>query len=68
MLLNRRCVTHGFDPADAIIEIAPRKNEHAIRTEDVLEIIAANSNTLATILIGGVNYLSGQFFRFKTNY
>ncbi|MBX7094690.1 MAG: kynureninase [Flavobacteriales bacterium] len=57
---------HGFRPQDAIIEISPREGEHVIRTEDVLTAIEANKNELALVMIGGVNYYSGQVFDMKT--
>lgn len=56
---------HGYNPADAIIELFPRQGEHAIRYEDVLAAIEKNKNELALIFIGGVNYYSGQVFDMK---
>ncbi len=53
---------HGFNPADAIIEVAPREGEHTIRTEDIIATIEKNSNETALVLFGGVNYYSGQVF------
>jgi kynureninase len=53
---------HGFDPDDAIIEIAPRDGEKIIREEDILLIIEEHKNSLALILFGGINYYSGQLF------
>lgn len=57
---------HGFDPEHAIIEIKPRAGENALRTEDIVHAIEENKNELATIMFGGVNYLSGQLFDIKT--
>jgi len=57
---------HGFDPKDAIIEVAPRNGEHLINDADVLEAIKKNGNKLALIMIGGVNYYSGQLFDMET--
>jgi kynureninase len=57
---------HGLNPDDAIIEIAPRENEHCIRHEDILEVIEKNKNSIALIMIGGVNYYNGQVFDMKT--
>ncbi|HOZ77638.1 MAG TPA: kynureninase [Ferruginibacter sp.] len=51
---------HGFTPADAIIEVAPRAGEYSLRTEDILSAIQQHSNETALILFGGVNYYSGQ--------
>lgn len=53
---------HGYDPADAIIEIAPRENEKLIREEDILETIAANKDQVALVFFGGINYYTGQLF------
>lgn len=57
---------HGFNYEDAVIEVAPREGEHTIRTEDVLLAIEANKNELALVLIGGVNYYTGQVFNMQT--
>lgn len=57
---------HGFDPADAIIEIKPRAGEHAIRNEDLLQIIVQHREELALVLFGGINYYSGQVFDMQT--
>ncbi len=53
---------HGYAPDDAIIEVAPRDGEHLIRHEDILDAIEANKADLALVMIGGVNYYSGQLF------
>ena len=53
---------HGFDPADAIIEMKPRGGEHTLRQEDIEEVIAREGQSIALILIGGVHYYTGQFF------
>lgn len=57
---------HGFDPADAIIEIKPRAGEHTIRNEDLLQIIVQHREELALVLFGGINYYSGQVFDMQT--
>ncbi|NRA66531.1 MAG: kynureninase [Pseudobacteriovorax sp.] len=53
---------HGFDPESAIIELKPRSGEHCLRTEDILETIHSNKDSLALVMLGGVNYLTGQLF------
>lgn len=55
---------HGFDPATALVELTPRPGESYIRDEDVLSVIEREGNSIALILIGGVNYSSGQVFDF----
>jgi len=53
---------HGFNPEDAIIEAKPRAGEHTIRTEDLLELIDRHKDELVLVMMGGVNYYSGQLF------
>lgn len=53
---------HGLNTEEHLIEIAPRANEHLIREEDILTKIAETGDELALVMIGGVNYYSGQLF------
>lgn len=57
---------HGFDYDDAVIEIAPRADEHCIRTEDILAAIDEHKDSLTLVMFGGVNYYTGQVFDMKT--
>lgn len=56
---------HGLDVDTDLIEIAPRDGEHLIREEDILAAITEAGDTLAMIMIGGVNYYTGQLFDMK---
>ncbi len=56
---------HGFDPADAVIEVSPREGEHTLRTEDILATIKEHGDSTAVVLFGGVNYYTGQLFDMK---
>ena len=53
---------HGFDPAEAVVEVAPRDGEETLRTEDILATIAQHGNSVAVVMFSGVNYYTGQFF------
>ena len=57
---------HGLSMEEDLIEIAPREGEHLIREEDVLAKIAEVGDELALVMIGGVNYYSGQLFDMKS--
>ncbi len=56
---------HGYQPEDAIIEVSPRTGEHSIREEDIFKAIEENTDDLALVMIGGVNYYSGQLMPMK---
>jgi len=57
---------HGLNPEDAIVELKKRDGEHNFRTEDILAKIEEVGEECALILIGGVNYYTGQVFDMKT--
>jgi len=56
---------HGYSIEDAIIEVAPREGEYHIREEDIFVAIEKNKDSLALVMIGGVNYFTGQVFDMK---
>lgn len=56
---------HGYKAEDAIIELMPREGEETLRTEDILAEIDKHGDELALILLGGVNYYTGQFFELE---
>jgi len=60
--LESQAKFHGFNPKDAIIEIEPRKGEHTINEDDIISIIKNQGDEIAMIMIGGVNYYTGQLF------
>lgn len=53
---------HGYNPEDAIVELQKRPGELHWRTEDVISKIEEIGDELALVLIGGVNYYTGQVF------
>lgn len=57
---------HGFDVDDAVIELSPREGERTLRTEDITAAIAQHSEHLAMVMLGGINYYTGQLFDMKT--
>ncbi len=57
---------HGLDPARDLIEIEPRAGEQCLRTEDILAAIERDGPRIATILLPGVQYLTGQRLDLRT--
>lgn len=57
---------HGYDPKQALIEIAPRDNESTLRNDDIAALLAREGQHVATVLLPGVQYLSGQFLDIAT--
>ena len=55
---------HGFSEDD-VIEWKPREHEELLRIEDLKTIVSENGDEIALLLIGGVNYYTGQFLDLK---
>ncbi|MBC8144637.1 MAG: kynureninase [bacterium] len=53
---------HGYDPHDAIVAIGARQSETETTTEAIEQLLAERGSEFALILLGGVNYYSGQAF------
>lgn len=51
---------HGHE--NALIELYPREGEGYLRHEDIVESIVKHGDSLALVMLGGVNYYSGQVF------
>jgi len=56
---------HGHDPADALIEWAPRDDER-LDTEDLERILDEHGDDVALLLLPGVQYYSGQVLDMAT--
>ena len=56
---------HGFDPEEGLVEWKPRKGEELLQIEDLEKIVEEQGDEIALLLIGGVNYYTGQFIDLK---
>jgi len=52
----------GLNPDDALMAISARDGEETLRTEDILQVIADEGDSIALICFSGVQYYTGQFF------
>jgi kynureninase len=53
---------HGLNPDDSLIELTPREGEFSLRTADITKAIEDAGSKLALVILGGVQYYTGQFF------
>src|SRR5882724_942807 len=60
--IKSQIVHHGLDPKEALILARPRKGEFTVRTEDIVDLIGKHADQLAVVMIGAVNFFTGQFF------
>lgn len=57
---------HGYDAKEGLIELAPREGEVTLRTEDIVQTIEEHGDQIALVMLGGVNYYTGQYFDLDT--
>jgi kynureninase len=53
---------HGINPANALIEVKAKPGESSLQTNDFRQVLEKEGDSIALILLGGVNYYSGQAF------
>jgi kynureninase len=58
--IKTQLIHHGLDPEDALVLVRPRKDEFSVRTEDILDLIEEHAGHLAVVMIGAVNFFTGQ--------
>ncbi len=51
---------YGLDPQKDLMELHPREGENYLREDDILQTIKDHAEEIAMIMIGGVNYYTGQ--------
>ncbi|XP_023151419.2 kynureninase [Amphiprion ocellaris] len=52
----------GFDPQQSMLLLSPRPGEETLRTEDILEVIEKEGDSIAVVMFSGVQYYTGQLF------
>ncbi|MDA8531850.1 kynureninase [Flavobacteriaceae bacterium] len=56
---------HGYDPNEDLIEWTPHTGEKLLHIEDLEQILETQGEEIALLLIGGVNYYTGQYLDLK---
>lgn len=60
--VKTQIIHHGLDPADALTVMQPREGENTLRTEDIEHAIEREGDSIALVLLAGVNFFTGQFY------
>lgn len=56
---------HGFDVEEGLVLWKPREGEELLNIEDLETILEEQGDEIAMLLIGGVNYYTGQYLDLK---
>lgn len=58
--VRSQAALHGYDPDTAVVRLRPRPGEHGLRSEDVVAYLEREGHRAALVLLGAVNYYSGE--------
>ncbi|MDA7979878.1 MAG: kynureninase [Pirellulales bacterium] len=64
--VKSQLVHHGFDPANSLIQARPRSGEETLHLDDLQQLIEDHQHELALVLLGGVNFYTGQAHEIAT--
>ncbi len=64
--LQSQALIYGLDPEKVIVEVKSRDGEYTIRNEDIIATIKEHGREVAVVIIGGLNYYTGQVFDMET--
>jgi kynureninase len=53
---------HGFEPKKSLVELKPLAGDATLSTEDIEEFLEVEGEEVALVMLGGVNYYTGQAF------
>lgn len=60
--MQSQAAWHDLDPREAVLRLRPRDGEATLRTDDVIEFLDRHGDSIAVVMLGAVNYLTGQWF------
>jgi kynureninase len=60
--IKTQIMHHGLNPKDALVLARPREGEFTVRQEEIVDLIERHGDQLALVMIGGVNFFTGQWF------
>jgi kynureninase len=60
--LESQAAFHGFDPDETLVRLKPRAGRPTIETAEIAEVLERDGESIAVVLLPGVQYYSGQAF------
>jgi kynureninase len=60
--IKTQIIHHGLEPKETLILARPREGQFTVSTDDLLACIEQNADKLAVVMIGAVNFFTGQLF------
>jgi kynureninase len=60
--VESQAILHGFDPAEALVRLSPGPGQNTIDTAKVADVLERDGESIALVLIPGVQYYTGQAF------
>jgi kynureninase len=60
--VESQATLHGFDPAEALVRLSPGPGQNTIDTAKVAEVLERDGESIAVVLLPGVQYYTGEAF------
>ncbi|MFK7972136.1 MAG: kynureninase [Bacteroidia bacterium] len=60
--LRSQIAFHGYNPDTDLIELMPAEGEEIVTLEQIEKVMAAHGEEIALVMLGGVNYYTGQVY------
>jgi kynureninase len=60
--IKTQIIHHELDPNESLVLARPRDGEFTVRTEEIVDSIDNHADKLAVVMVGGVNFFTGQWF------
>jgi kynureninase len=60
--IKTQIIHHGLNPKEALLLARPREGEFTVRQDEIEALLEKQGDQIATVLIAGVNFFTGQLF------
>ncbi len=63
--VESQAIVHGFDPSEALVRLSPGPGQHTIEIAEVAQVLERDGESIALVLLPGVQYYTGQAFEIE---